>query len=83
VTPALGQLRERGTLSDATELPGRDGAWREFSLIAPGGHESAAEVVRALVESGVDVARIERIPVSAADIIERVLALQPVRSASV
>jgi ABC-type multidrug transport system ATPase subunit len=83
VMPALAQLMARGILADATELPGRDGAWREFSLVAPGGHESAAEVVRALVEGGVEVARIERIPVSAADIIERVLAQQPVRTAHV
>jgi ABC-2 type transport system ATP-binding protein len=83
VTPALGKLMARGILSDATELPGRDGAWREFSLNVPGGHESAAEVVRALVQDGVDVARIERIPVSVADIIERVLAQQPARNASV
>jgi ABC-type multidrug transport system ATPase subunit len=83
VMPALERLQQQGTLTDATELPGRDGAWREFSLVAPGGHESAAEVVRALVQSGVDVARIERVPVSAADIIERVLAQQPVRSSDV
>ncbi|HEV7993135.1 MAG TPA: ABC transporter ATP-binding protein [Gemmatimonadaceae bacterium] len=83
VMPALRQLIERGVLSDATELPGRDGAWREFSLVVPGGHESAAEVVRALVQSNVDVARIERIPVSVADIIERVLAQQPARVARV
>jgi ABC-2 type transport system ATP-binding protein len=83
VTPALGQLLAREILTDATELPGRDGAWREFSLVAPGGHESAAEVVRALVQGGVDVARIERIPVSAADIIERVLGQQPARHTDV
>jgi ABC-2 type transport system ATP-binding protein len=83
VMPTLRQLQDRGTLTDATELPGRDGAWREFALVAPGGHESAAEVVRALVESGVDVARIERIPVSAADIIERVLGQQPARHTDV
>jgi len=76
VIPALEQLKQRGILVDATEMPGRDGAWREFSLVAPGGHEGAAEVVRALVQSGVDLARIERIPVSAADIIERVLGQQ-------
>jgi hypothetical protein len=35
------------------------------------------------VQSGVDVARIERVPVSAADIIERVLAQQPARSVDV
>jgi ABC-2 type transport system ATP-binding protein len=83
VMPALARLKERDILTDAIELPGRDGAWREFSLNVPGGHESAAEVVRALVQGGVDVARIERIPVSVADIIERVLAQQPARSASV
>jgi ABC-type multidrug transport system ATPase subunit len=81
--PVLSQLVAQGLLSDATELPGRDGVWREFSLIVPGGHESAAEIVRALVHGGVDVARIERIPVSVADIIERVLAQQPARAADV
>jgi ABC-2 type transport system ATP-binding protein len=83
VMPVLAQLLSRGVLAEATELPGRDGAWRMFSLLVPGGHESAAEVVRALVQAGVYVARIERIPVSVADIIERVLAQQPARDAHV
>lgn len=74
VLTALNQLAARGALTSATPLEGRDGEWREYGLVVPGGHESAAGVVRALVELGVDVARIERVPVSAADIIERVLA---------
>jgi ABC-2 type transport system ATP-binding protein len=83
VLPALGQLLSSGILTSATELPGREGDWREFSLVVPGGHESAAQVVRALVQNGVDVARIERVPVSVADIIERVLGQAQTKRADV
>jgi ABC-2 type transport system ATP-binding protein len=71
---ALRQLVARGVLTDATALAGREGEWREYALVVSGGHDSAADVVRTLVNLGVEVARIERVPVSAADIIERVLA---------
>ena len=47
--------------------------FREFAVEVTEGHQGAAELVRALVAAGVDVARVERVPVSAADIIERVL----------
>ena len=74
---AVAQLVSRGVLAEGVEQAGRDGEWREYSLVVPGGHDGAADVVRALVRMGVDVARVERLPVSAADIIERVLAQQP------
>ena len=73
VAPALDRLLSSGTLARGDELSGRDGEWREFSLVVPGGHDSSAHVIRALVEHVVDVARVERVPISAADIIERVL----------
>jgi len=73
IAPALDRLLSSGTLARGDELSGRDGEWREFSLVVPGGHDSSAHVIRALVEHGVDVARVERVPISAADIIERVL----------
>ena len=71
---ALERLCALGIVASAEELGGQDGEWREFAIVVPEGHDGAAEVVRALVTAGVDVARIERVPVSAADIIERVLA---------
>jgi ABC-2 type transport system ATP-binding protein len=72
--PALERLDAIGLVASATALAGQDGEWREYSIVVPNGHEGAADVVRALVAAGVDVARVERVPVSAADIIERVLA---------
>jgi ABC-2 type transport system ATP-binding protein len=81
--PALERLRALGIVAAAVPLAGREGEWREYSLVVPNGHEGAADVVRALVAAGVDVARVERVPVSAADIIERVLARDALDGAEV
>jgi hypothetical protein len=57
--------------------------FREFAVEVTDGQQGAAELVRALVGAGVDVARVERVPVSAADIIERVLATSDRRDGDV
>jgi ABC-2 type transport system ATP-binding protein len=70
---ALDRLVARGVLVAWSAMAGMEELFREFAVEVTDGHQGAAELVRALVAAGVDVARVERVPVSAADIIERVL----------
>jgi ABC-type multidrug transport system ATPase subunit len=71
---ALDRLVARGVVVGWSPAAGMEDLVREFAVEVTDGHQGAAELVRALVGAGVDVARVERVPVSAADIIERVLA---------
>jgi len=80
---ALDRLVARGVIVGWSATAGVDELFREFAVEVTDGHQGAAELVRALVAAGVDVARVERIPVSAADIIERVLATSERRDADV
>ena len=80
---ALDRLVARGVIVGWSATTGVEELFREFAVEVTDGHQGAAELVRALVAVGVDVARVERIPVSAADIIERVLATSGQRDADV
>ena len=79
---ALDRLVARGVVVSWSPTAGMEELFREFAVEVTDGHQGAAELVRALVAAGVDVARVERVPVSAADIIERVLATSDRRGES-
>jgi ABC-type multidrug transport system ATPase subunit len=51
-----------------------DSPWRAVDLEIASGEEGAAQVVAALVRAGVSVARCEKVPLSLADLLERVVA---------
>jgi ABC-2 type transport system ATP-binding protein len=80
---ALDRLVARGVVVRWSPTAGAEDLFREFAVEVTDGEQGAAELVRALVGAGVDVARVERVPVSAADIIERVLATSNRRDADV
>jgi ABC-2 type transport system ATP-binding protein len=62
--PMLTLLSER-----AAEARG----WHEFEVEVRGGEDAAAEALRRIVAAGITVARFERVPVSLADLIERII----------
>jgi hypothetical protein len=49
--------------------------WVRVEAEIPGGPESTARVVEALMRAGAPVARLERIPLSLAELIDRVVQL--------
>lgn len=50
----------------------REGEWERVELVVPGGHGETAAVLGMLVADGVEVSRLEVLPLPLADLIERV-----------
>ena len=68
-------MRQAGVQGDMTDVAVRrtepDG-WSVIEMRVPGGNTGAAATIDALVRSGVEIARFERVQLSLADLIERV-----------
>jgi len=70
---AMSVLSERGSIGRRRDPePGPDG-WSVIEVDVPGGPTRVADMLQALVGRGVTVARCERVELSLADLIERVL----------
>lgn len=57
-----------------TEAPSEDAGWTNLEGAVPGGTPAAAELTKALTAQGIAVAEIARVPLSLADMIERLVA---------
>lgn len=74
--PAIAALAERGVVNDV-ELRGvDDDGWSIVELEIPGGPDRAAQVLAFLTEQHVPVARFERVTLSLADLIQRIVERQ-------
>jgi ABC-2 type transport system ATP-binding protein len=69
----LAVLQRRGTIRAARPVLPSDDGWNCAELEIPGGPEQSALVLREISNAGVDVARFERVGVSLADLIERIV----------
>ncbi len=72
--PALRALESRGVVRVVGGQPAEAEGWTEVELELPGGLTRAAEVLRSLAGAGVTVGRLERVPLSLATLIERIIA---------
>jgi ABC-type multidrug transport system ATPase subunit len=70
--PALITLQERGIAVKVDEEPGSDG-WTRVTLELSGGLDAAARALDLLTTAGVSVARFERIGLSLAELLERIV----------
>jgi ABC-2 type transport system ATP-binding protein len=70
--PCWASLEAQGLVRQVTALPSEDG-WARVELEIPGPLERAAHVVDVLTCAGVSVARCERVALSLADLIERIV----------
>ncbi|HEX6533540.1 MAG TPA: ABC transporter ATP-binding protein [Gemmatimonadaceae bacterium] len=71
--PGIGALVERGVAGGVATRGMDEEGWTRVEMEIPGGSERAAQVVAFLVEQGVSVARFERVSLSLADLIERIV----------
>ncbi|HEX7941895.1 MAG TPA: hypothetical protein VF488_08805, partial [Gemmatimonadaceae bacterium] len=71
--PGIAALAERGVATGVVERGVDEEGWTRLEMEIPGGPERAAQVVAFLVEQGVSVARFERVSLSLADLIERIV----------
>lgn len=73
--PALGALVDRGIVRDVVRRDGAtDDGWTRVEMEIPGGLDRAAQVVAYLTEQGLAIARFEKVSLSLADLIERIVA---------
>lgn len=74
--PGIAALAERGIANDV-EIRGMDeDGWSVVELEIPGGPERAAQVLAFLTEQRIPVARFERVTLSLADLIQRIVERQ-------
>lgn len=73
VHPAVAALAQRGIVAAVMAREAEETGWARVEMEVPGGLDRAAQVVAHLVEQGVVVARFERVGLSLADLIERVV----------
>ncbi|HEU4642760.1 MAG TPA: ABC transporter ATP-binding protein [Gemmatimonadaceae bacterium] len=71
--PGIAALGERGVAVGIVERGVDEDGWTRVEMEIPGGAERAAQVVAFLVEQGVSVSRFERVNLSLADLIERIV----------
>jgi len=72
--PAFDALVKSGLVDRLHRLPDEEDGWGCLELVVHGGLAESAAALRALSTAGVSVARFERVPLSLADLIERVVA---------
>ena len=72
--PAFDSLVQAGLIEQIRRLPDEEGGWACLELVVHGGLAESAAALRELSDAGVSVARFERVPLSLADLIERVVA---------
>lgn len=76
----LDALASRGIIQAAGPLADAGGGWTRFECDVPDGLNGAAIIVSELAHAGVSVAGCERVKLSLADLLERVLARHAARS---
>jgi len=67
-------LSHRGLIERKSVLPEPEGEWHRVELVLCGGLADSASVLATLAQEGVPVARFERLSLSLADLLERVVA---------
>ena len=72
--PAFEALVKSGLVAQCRRLPDEEDGWACLELVVHGGLAESAAALRELGDAGVSVARFERVPLSLADLIERVVA---------
>lgn len=73
---AIAALAERGVVNDVEARGVDDDGWSIVELEIPGGPDRAAQVLAFLTEQHVPVARFERVTLSLADLIQRIVERQ-------
>ena len=71
--PAFDTLLRAGVVEQLRRLPDDEDGWTCLELVVHGGLAESAAALRALNDAGVSIARFERVPLSLADLIERVV----------
>jgi hypothetical protein len=71
--PGLAALAERGVARDVEGRGTDDEGWFQVEMEIPGGAERAAQVLAFLTEQGLPISRFERVTLSLADLIERIV----------
>ena len=71
--PAFAQLERRGLMQRAGAVERTGDGWSALECTIPGDPSRSAEVLRLLVEAGAEVARLERVELSLADLITRII----------
>ena len=71
--PAIDALVERGVVRDVDLYGTDDDGWSILEMEVPGGPERTAQVLAFLTEQHVPIARFERVTLSLADLIERIV----------
>ena len=74
--PGIAALAERGVARDVEVRGVDDDGWAIVELEIPGGPERAAQVLAFLTEQAVPIARFERVTMSLADLIQRIVERQ-------
>jgi ABC-2 type transport system ATP-binding protein len=72
--PAIAALLQSGLVLSTQRPDEAEGDWHPVELVVRGGYGDAARVLGTLVEQGVSIARFERVELSLAELIERVVA---------
>ena len=71
---AFADLERQGLASHVAMVDAADGEWSCVELVVHGGVNAGAAALAALNHAGVPIARFERVPLSLADLLERVVA---------
>jgi ABC-2 type transport system ATP-binding protein len=71
--PALAALATLGVAHGVTPVGADEDGWERVEMEIPGGPARAAQVVAFLTEQGLPIARFERVSLSLADLIERIV----------
>ncbi|MDQ6887074.1 MAG: ABC transporter ATP-binding protein [Gemmatimonadota bacterium] len=74
---SLAPLVDQGVVRRVEMAPDEEDGWTRIELEIPGGLDRAAMVVHYLSVAGMSIARFERISLSLADLIERIVAAPP------
>ncbi len=72
--PVLDRLLAEGLVVSVERSEELEGDWSRIDVVVRGGYGDAAQVLGALVQQGMNVARFERVELSLAELIERVVA---------
>jgi ABC-2 type transport system ATP-binding protein len=75
--PVFAALAQRGLLRLVRSTASVNAGWTTVECVIAGDPSRSAQVLQLLVESGVEVARLERVEPSLADLITRIISAQP------
>ncbi len=71
--PVLAAFMNSGCIHKLNTPHGGDDSWTQFEMQIPGGPEQAAEIVASMIKAGVTVSRFERIELTLAELLDRIL----------